>query len=59
MLRLGARGDDVAFLQQKLGITADGDFGPKTLGAVVKFQQGKGLMTDGIVGPVSWAALQA
>jgi putative chitinase len=59
VLRFGARGADVTFLQQHLGITADGDFGARTFDAVVKFQTQKQLMADGIVGLATWAALQA
>jgi|UPI000426F885 peptidoglycan hydrolase-like protein with peptidoglycan-binding domain len=44
-------------LQKILGITADGDFGPKTLTAVKRFQQAHGLVVDGIVGPKTWNAL--
>ena len=57
VLRFGARGADVEFLQTKIGIGADGDFGPKTFDAVVKFQNKKDLMADGIVGQATWAAL--
>lgn len=56
-LRLGDQGDDVAFLQEKLGIVADGDFGPLTLAAVIKFQKDKKLGADGIVGRKTWDAL--
>ena len=34
LLRVGSRGPDVASVQRKLGITADGIFGPKTRAAV-------------------------
>lgn len=59
LLRKGDRGEDVEFLQDKLGITVDGDFGPKTHDAVREFQRGKGLTDDGIVGKGTWAALLA
>jgi peptidoglycan hydrolase-like protein with peptidoglycan-binding domain len=35
----------------------DGSFGPKTAAAVNSFQKGEGLTVDGIVGPLTWAAL--
>jgi peptidoglycan hydrolase-like protein with peptidoglycan-binding domain len=35
----------------------DGAFGPLTEAAVKEFQQGAGLTVDGIVGPLTWAAL--
>ena len=43
----------------EIAIGADGDFGPKTFDAVVKFQKKKDLMADGIVGRATWAALLA
>jgi peptidoglycan hydrolase-like protein with peptidoglycan-binding domain len=49
----------VKFLQQKLRLAPDGDFGPKTLDAVKKFQRSKQLIDDGIVGRGTWAALLA
>jgi hypothetical protein len=63
LLRRGARGDAVRRLQQALlgagfdpgGV--DGVFGPRTEGAVERFQAAKGLVTDGIVGPRTWAAI--
>lgn len=48
---------DVRMLQQKLGIGADGRFGPGTEAAVKAFQLRRGLKIDGIVGPATWAAL--
>ena len=36
---------------------ADGDFGSNTLEAVKKFQSDCGLKADGIVGPLTWGAL--
>jgi hypothetical protein len=56
-LRVGDSGEDVAALQKKLGIAADGDFGPTTKKAVMDFQAKAGLTADGIVGPVTWAKL--
>lgn len=56
-LKKGSKGADVTYLQTKLGIGADGDFGPKTHAAVVAFQTSKGLAADGIVGPKTWAAI--
>ena len=58
-LRLGDEGPAVQELQNKLGIQADGDFGPGTKAAVIAFQKRKGLLSDGIVGRGTWAALGA
>jgi putative chitinase len=60
VLRLGvARGQDVAWLQQRLGVApADGWFGPQTAAAVAAWQDDQpGLLADGIVGPSTWRAL--
>ncbi len=57
MLKVGSSGPDVADLQRRLGITADGSFGPATRAAVVAFQSRHGLTPDGIVGPMTWGAL--
>lgn len=59
LLRQGDRGDAVKDLQALLGLTVDGDFGPMTKQAVVKFQKSKKLYADGIVGKNTWAALAA
>jgi peptidoglycan hydrolase-like protein with peptidoglycan-binding domain len=56
-LRRGMKGAHVLELQKKLGLRADGDFGPVTEAAVRAFQRGKNLVPDGIVGPRTWAAL--
>ena len=63
-LRRGSTGPEVTALQQRLtdlgfdpnGI--DGKFGPDTEAAVKAFQQANGLTVDGIVGPITRAALQ-
>jgi putative chitinase len=58
-LRRGSTGDAVKQMQRKLGIPADGDFGPGTEAAVRKWQAANGLTADGIVGPKTLAALMA
>jgi murein DD-endopeptidase MepM/ murein hydrolase activator NlpD len=56
-LKVGSKGSLVKVLQKKLGVTADGDFGPNTKNAVMAFQSKHGLVADGIVGAKTWAAL--
>lgn len=56
-IRQGSRGETVRAVQQKLGLTADGVFGPGTERAVRAWQQQNGLVADGIVGPKSLALL--
>jgi hypothetical protein len=58
-LRRGARGELVKTLQAKLGVNADGKFGPMTEAKLRQFQRNHGLVPDGILGPKSWAALDA
>ena len=60
----GARGSAVThaqFLLRVDGVSVgiDGDFGPETTTAVQNFQREFGLTVDGVVGPVTWAALFA
>lgn len=57
MLKKGDMGTSVKKLQKLLGVTTDGNFGPKTEAAVKAFQRSKGLLVDGKVGPKTWAAL--
>jgi peptidoglycan hydrolase-like protein with peptidoglycan-binding domain len=62
MLRVGSRGPEVEALQQQLAAAGhecavDGQFGPRTHAAVVAFQRARGLAADGVVGPMTWAAL--
>ena len=72
-LQQGSRGDDVKRVQRSIvrdgyrsaandlgldGATdVDGIFGPRTDAAVRRFQERQGLVVDGIVGPITWAAL--
>ena len=57
LLENGNEGRQVRLLQEKLGITADGVFGPETEAAVRTFQAAHDLEADGIVGPRTSAAL--
>ena len=57
-IKMGSKGLFVKALQQILGISADGDFGPLTDAAVRKFQEEHGLISDGIVGPKTWNKLK-
>ncbi len=49
-IKKGASGDTVKWIQQQLGINADGVFGSQTEKAVRDFQQSQGIQVDGIVG---------
>lgn len=63
MLQKGDYSNDVRELQEKLvslgydvgGV--DGDFGKNTYAAVINFQSKNGLDADGIVGTMTWAAI--
>jgi hypothetical protein len=64
MLRKGSNGNAVLELQQLLvrhgaAIDPDGDFGSRTQRAVIDFQRSETLGADGIVGPLTWKALEA
>jgi putative chitinase len=56
-IRVGSRGDTVRAVQQKLGLTADGAFGPGTERAVKSWQTANGLTADGVVGPRTLAKM--
>lgn len=60
-LRRGNTGELVKEVQRKVGIVPDaaGTFGPRTEAAVRAFQREHDLVPDGIVGPRTWAALDA
>jgi putative chitinase len=57
LLKKGSTGEDVKKLQQKLGLTADGSFGPGTEAAVKKWQADNGLGADGVVGDGTWGKM--
>lgn len=57
LLKVGSKGEDVKKLQTKLGLTADGSFGPKTETAVKEWQTKNGLKPDGIVGDTTWSKM--
>lgn len=48
---------DVRGLQRKVGVAADGVFGPATERAVKRWQRRHGLVADGIVGPQTRSAM--
>lgn len=50
-------GEDVVKLQETLNIVTDGIFGPDTKDHVITFQHVHKLRGDGVVGPVTYAAL--
>ena len=57
LIKLGSKGGDVKSLQEKLGLTADGSFGPGTEKAVKEWQTKNGLTVDGVIGDKSWSLL--
>ena len=57
ILKKGLKGAPVKRLQEKLGVAADGDFGPGTEKALKEFQKANGLAVDGIAGPDTFTAI--
>jgi len=57
LLKNGSSGEDVKKLQEKLGIKADGSFGPGTEAKVKEWQSANGLTADGIVGDGTWSKM--
>jgi N-acetylmuramoyl-L-alanine amidase len=57
ILNVGSRGNSVKLVQSKLGLKADGIFGPLTEKAVKDFQKKNKLTVDGKVGPKTWSKL--
>lgn len=61
-LKIGMTGVAIENLQKNLNqlgakLLVDGEFGPKTQAAVLKFQSDHNLKTDGVVGPVTQSVL--
>jgi hypothetical protein len=44
-------------IQQKVGVTADGDLGPRSVQAIARWQQKNKIAPNGKVGPVTWQAM--
>jgi putative chitinase len=57
LLKNGSKGEDVKKLQEKLGLAADGVFGPGTEAKVKEWQAANGLGADGIVGDGTWTKM--
>jgi putative chitinase len=57
LLKNGSNGEDVKKLQAKLGLVADGIFGPGTEIKVKEWQAANNLTADGIVGDSTWGKL--
>jgi putative chitinase len=54
LLQRGSTGDHVKRVQQKLGLLADGNFGPKTEANLRKWQIDNGLSPTGVVDSIVW-----
>ena len=65
ILRIGAAGDEVIELQSAMinfGYKpgpVDGIFGVKTASAVIQFQKDNSLVSDGVVGPITWEKINS
>lgn len=57
LITYGNRGSGVVQLQQKLGILADGVFGPQTYNSLVSHQRRSNLLADGKAGPATLPTL--
>jgi peptidoglycan hydrolase-like protein with peptidoglycan-binding domain len=57
ILKRGLAGEPVKVLQAKLGVTADGIFGPGTETALKDYQKKHGLSVDGVAGPDTFSQM--
>jgi putative chitinase len=57
LLKVGSKGNEVKQLQEKLGLSADGSFGPGTEKAVKTWQSANGITADGVVGDGTWSKM--
>jgi peptidoglycan hydrolase-like protein with peptidoglycan-binding domain len=57
VLRRGAKGEHVTFLQKMIGAKVDGEFGPATEARVRWYHKMRGLTVDGIAGPPTWRSI--
>ena len=57
VLKNGSKGNEVKALQEKLGLAADGNFGPGTEAKLKAWQTANGLTADGVAGPATLAKL--
>ncbi|HMN51032.1 MAG: peptidoglycan-binding protein [Xanthobacteraceae bacterium] len=51
ILKAGMAGEPVKLLQEKLGVTVDGQFGPATEKALREYQAKEKIAVDGVAGP--------
>lgn len=58
LLKQGTKGSTVKALQEKLGVTADGQYGAGTAKAVTEYQKSNGLKADGVAGPATLAQMK-
>lgn len=56
-LKVGSKGAAVKSVQKKIGVTADGSFGPKTQAALKAYQTKHGIPATGVVDAATWAKL--
>ena len=57
LLKVGSKGNEVKQLQEKLGLSADGSFGPGTEKAVKAWHSANGITADGVVGDGTWSKM--